>query len=184
MKHRIFLLLLCSLFINANTLFAQVDKSDREERKSDLREKYQERTSKAKEKVDYNVFRRQILGLKEYADERKKIPALQKASKMSVKIVAYVDSLEGDEGPTLTGYIQQNIGDNSINVYELTYDRAAKKIVSVKPTGETSEFEAEEKTTEPKKTITKKKVKGDDDEEEEPEERKTKTKYKEKDDDE
>ena len=56
------------------------------------------------------------------------------------------------------------VGDNSVNVYEITYDRSLKKIVSVKATGETSDIEQDEsdKKTGVKKTNAKKK-KGDDD---------------------
>ena len=86
----------------------------------------------------------------------------------------------------LTGYIMLTLGDNTANVYEVTYDRALKKIVQVKPTGETLDIEKEERT-EPtskqnvKKSAPKKKT-GDDDEdddEDEEEEKPTRGKKKE-----
>ncbi len=162
MKKHIFILFLLAF---ALTSHAQDDKTDR---KQELRDNAAEKKTASKLKVDYNLFRRQMLALPEYGDERKKIPALQKASKMAVKIVAYVDSIDdaGDDVKTLMGYIIENVGDNSTNIYEITYDRATKKITTVKPTGETSDIEqddADTKKTSPKKT-TAKKTKGDDDE--------------------
>ena len=155
------------LFLLAFTITAHAQ-DDKTERKQDLRDNAAEKKLVSKQKVDYNLFRRQMLTLKEYGEERKKIPALQKASKMTVKIVAYVDSLDdaGDDAKTLIGYISENVGDNSTNIYEITYDRALKKITTIKPTGETSDIEQEDnadiKKTTPKKATTKK-PKGDDD---------------------
>ena len=147
MKIKSYLLIIMCLLLGTAG-FAQVDKEDREEKKA-----------RVKDKVDYNVFRRQMLSLKEYLDERKKIPSLQKESKMHVKVVAYVDSTDGgDDSKTLTGFIRQDVGDNSTNVYEVTYDRALKKITLVKPTGEANEIEKQEKAT-PKKTTEKAPVK-------------------------
>ncbi len=180
MKNKIVLLLLLSFNI---TSYAQTDKDDR---KQDIRDNAQERKTITKEKVDYNLFHRQIIALKEYADERKKIPALQKASKMPVKIVSTIDSvddvLDNDKNKTLTGYITENVGDNSVNVYEITYDRSLKKIVSVKATGETSDVEQDEsdKKTGVKKTNAKKK-KGDDDDEDTDEDTPSKKKTKDED---
>ena len=162
MKNKITLLLL----LLSITSYAQTDKDDR---KQDIRDNAQERKVLTKEKVDYNLFHRQLIALKEYSDERKKIPALQKASKMTVKITTSIDSLDDAEddakNKTITGYITENIGDNSVNVYEVTYDRVQKKIVSVKPTGETSDIEQDDNTD--KKTgdtkAKTKKTKGDDD---------------------
>jgi len=151
----------------AITSHAQDDKT---ERKQEIRDNAAEKKVVSKLKVDYNLFRRQILTLPEYGEERKKIPALQKASKMTVKIVAYVDSVDdaGDDLKTLIGYISENVGDNATNIYEITYDRALKKITTVKPTGETSDIEQEDngdvKKAAPKKAATKK-TKGDDDDE-------------------
>ena len=151
------------LFALTTTAFAQSDKSDRDDRKQEIRDNTQERKAIAKEKVDYNLFRRQMLALPEYIDERKKIPALQKASKMSVKIVAYVDTVDnlGDDAKNtpLTGYISEVVGYNTTNMFEVSYDRALKKIVAVKATGETSDIDAPDdaaKTTPGKKATTKK----------------------------
>ncbi len=184
MKHKIILLLLVFVSI---TSYAQTDK---EERKQDIRETAQERKTITKEKVDYNLFHRQLIALKEYADERKKIPALQKASKMTVKITTSIDSLDeqADDSKikTITGYITENVGDNSVNVYEVTYDRTSKKIVSVKATGETSDIEQDDvtgKKTTTKKTSAKKKGDEDDDDADEDAAPKKKTKEKDKDED-
>lgn len=164
MKIKSYLLIIMCLLIGTAG-FAQVDKEDKEEKKA-----------RVKDKVDYNVFRRQMLSLKEYLDERKKIPSLQKESKMHVKVVAYVDSTDGgDDSKTLTGYIRQDVGDNSTNVYEVTYDRATKKITLVKPTGETNEIEKQEKAAPkktPVKTEVKKKPKTDEDEDDDADEEK------------
>lgn len=168
MKKNIILLFLLAF---AFASYAQADKSDKEERKQEIKANEQERKTLTKERVDYNLFHRQLVALKEYSDERKKIPALQKASKMPVKIVASIDSVDdvGDEtkSKTLTGYISENIGDNSTNIYEVTYDRTLKKIISVKATGETSDIEQEEttgkKTTEKKTSVKKTKDEDDDD---------------------
>jgi hypothetical protein len=164
---------------------AQTSDNDRDERKTELREKNDDRHANAKQKVDYNLFRRQMLTLKEYTDERKKIPALQKATKSPAKVIVYVDTAaEGDE-KTLTGFIHEQAGDNSVNVYEITYDRAQKKIVAVKPTGETIDTEKEEASEKVTKEKTvRKKSKDDDDDEETDEEKPVKSKHKEKDKDE
>jgi len=182
MKHKITLLLF--VFISV-TSYAQTDK---EERKQDIRENAQERKTITKEKVDYNLFHRQLIALKEYADERKKIPALQKASKMTVKITTSIDSLDeqtdDSKYKTITGYITENVGDNSVNVYEVTYDRTQKKIVSVKATGETSDVDQEDAAD--KKTTTKKasaKKKGDDDDDDADDDAAPKKKTKDKDED-
>lgn len=172
------------IILSAN-LFAQTSKEDRADHKADVRERNDERYAKAHEKAEYNVFRRQMLVTKEYTDERKKIPALQKAAKTPVRVTVYVDSLsDADDSKTLVGYIREDAGDNSVNVYEITYDRAQKKIVSVKPTGESIESDSEDagEKKEKEKTV-KKKSKDDDDDDDTDEPKSSKTKHKEKDDD-
>jgi len=176
MKFRFVSVFVIMLLLSANS-YAQVDKEEKEEKKAAI-----------KEKVDYNVFRRQMLTLKEYSEERKKVPAIQKTTKLKVKIVAYVDSTDGvDDTKTLTGYIRQDVGDNSANIYEVTFDRAQKKITLVKPTGETNEIEKDDAATDKKpkqKTVIKKKSKTDDDDDDEGDEDKpTKSKQKDKDED-
>jgi len=165
------------LALASATAIAQTDKEERNEQQ-------EEKKAANQNKVDYNLFRRQILGLKEFSEERRKIPALQKANKSPVKIVAVVDSLSDNEDPKrITGYIRQDIGDNSTNVYEVTFDRSIKKIIFVKPTGEANDEEKEE-TADAKKPTSKhaapKKKKADDDDEEE-EEKPSKKKQKEED---
>ena len=150
--------------------FSAAAQTDKEEKK----EQQQERKAANQDKVDVNVFRRMILATKEYSDERRKIPALQKANKVKVRIEAIVDSLsDNEDAKKLTGYIRRDIGDNSVNVYEVIFDRSIKKIISVKPTGEGNEDDNEEsadqKKAPPKHTAkTKKKTDDDDDEDEDP----------------
>jgi hypothetical protein len=162
------------LFILLSTaVFAQADKDEKKEERA-------ERKAAAKDRVDYNVFRRQILATKEYSDERHKMQGLQKNTKEPIKVVAYVDSTESEDVKLLTGYIAVNVGDNSTNVYEFKYDRAAKKIATSKPTGETVEIEAEEKPTARNTTAkpASSKKKTDEDEEEDEEEKPSKRKSK------
>jgi len=165
MKHKFTFLLFCCLTLTVAS-FAQKEKTDQEEKD----EKRDAREARIKDKTDYNLFHRQMLALKEYHDERAKIPNLQKANKVTVKVTAVVDTtadMDDDAGgKILTGYIRQDIGDNSSNVYEVTFDRVKKKIATIKRTGEGEEVEKADKTTpkktEEKKTI-KKKNKDDDD---------------------
>lgn len=169
---------------------------DDEERK----EAQIEKKSANKDRVDNNVFRRQILTLPEFSDQRKKIAELRNQGKGIAKIYAVVDSLnENADEKFLIGYIQLSLGDNSVNVYEITYDRKLKNIILIKPTGETLEVEKEEKDEKatPKKTTSKpvpkkaapKKKKTDEegdeeeDEEEKDEEEEKPTKRKQKDED-
>ena len=113
-----------------------------------------ESRQKAKAKADYAQFRREITNLKEFADEKSKIGALQKENKMKVQVVATIDSLETDDTKTtqLTGYITQVMGDNTANAYEIKFDRNTRKIVSVKRTTEAMEPEAARKAPAKKAT--------------------------------
>jgi hypothetical protein len=158
-----FLLSILFVALAVAPAIAQTDKEDKKEEK-------EEKRAQVKQKVDYNVFRRQILALKEYGDERRKIPELQKATKQPVKLVAYVDSTNDADDGKIVGYIRENVGDNSTDIYEVTYDRALKKIILVKPTGETVEIDKDEKATAKKgagakPTAKKQKEEGDEDEE-------------------
>lgn len=170
MRNRYLLLAFCVLV--SATAFAQKEKMTREEKD----EKNEARLTRIKDKTDYALFHRQMLSLKEYNDERKKIPNLQKANKVPVKIVPVIDSLDDVDdaaAKTLIGYIRQDIGDNSTNLYEVTFDRAQKKIVAVKHTAEAIDAEKEaaeeraekasEKKTPVKTTVKKKKSDDDDD---------------------
>lgn len=137
--------------------FAQVDKEEKEEKKA-----------ASKQKVEYNVFRRQILTLPEFGDERRKVAELQKGMKQQVKLVAYVDSTnDAEDAKTLAGYIRENVGDNTTDVYEVTYDRALKKITAVRPTGDKLELDKDEKPVK-KSAAASKKQKDEDADEEEP----------------
>ncbi len=167
------LLLLFSLLLSL-TSFAQKEKMSRE----DKDEKNAARMARINSKNDYGLFRKQIQALREFEAERQKIPALRKSSKMPVKVVAFIDSNDNDaEGTTKTliGYIRQDVGDNSTNMYEIIYDRAQRTIVSVRHTPEAIEADREfmeeqqEKASpekrQPKKVIQKKAPAEDDDDE-------------------
>jgi hypothetical protein len=165
MTHKITYLFFC-LFFSLSS-FAQQDKMTRE----DKDEKNQARLTRIKDKNDYAIFHRQLLGLKEYLDERKKIPALTKANKSPVKVVAGVDTTDDgvDEAAAkiLIGFIRQDIGDNSVTLYDVTFSRTTKKIVSVKRTAEAMEADNDAEATPgkkaPVKTAVNKKNKEDDD---------------------
>ncbi len=172
MKNIIILIALCVSF--SSTLLAQVP----------VRHATPEAKQRAKDRSDYSLFRRQISALKEFGEERKKIPALQKENKEIVKVVATIDSVDSDDttkNKFITGYITQLIGDNSTNAYELTFDRSLRKITNIKRTGESADPEPaevkEKKVVDkkaPVKVAPKKKSKDgdeDDDEEEEKEEK-------------
>lgn len=162
------LLILVVIMSLCNTVTAQQDRDDRLEERKEAQE---EKKAKNKNKVDYNVFRRQILALPEYAEQRSKLQEIRKASKGIPKINAVVDSTnDSDDTKLLTGYIVLSLGDNTANVYEVTYDRSLKKITIVKPTGETLDIDREDATEQKNgKNVKKpapKKKKGDEDEEE------------------
>ncbi len=153
--------------------------------REDKDEKIKARQDRVDMKNDITIFKRQITGLSEYAAERKKIPDLQKTSKMMVKVIAVVDTEALDNGAdvkTLMGYIRQDVGDNSTVMYELVYDRAQKKISSIKRTAEAADAdkelidEKEEKAAAKKQTTAKKPVakknKDEDEEDEDPDDEK------------
>ena len=173
MKH-ILTLLLLTLSL---TTFAQKEKMTREEKD----DKNAARTARVSAKNDYSIFRKQMMALKEFDAERQKIPALRKASKMTVKVSAIIDSNDNDEegtSKTLVGYIRQDVGENSTNMYDITFDRQQKKIITVHHTQEAIDAdrdlmdEMQEKGSPAKpgtKAGTKKKSKdGDDDDDDEP----------------
>jgi hypothetical protein len=168
MKHTASILFLLMFCVPA---FAQVDKEEKEEKKE-----------LAKQKVDYTVFRRQMLTLKEYSDERRKIAELQKTTKQPVKITAFVDSAsDADDTKILIGYIRESVGDNATDIYEVTYDRSLKKIIFVKPTGEILEIDGEDKIT--KKAGAKKTVRNKEEDEDGEAPRRPKQKQKDPDED-
>ncbi len=151
-------ILLAVTLLLSLTTFAQQEKKTREEKN----EQNQARNARMANKSDAAIFRRQLLALKEYADERKKIPALQKANKgVVVRVSVAVDTADLTDDAitkTLNGYIKQDIGDVSNNTYEAIFDRTLKKITSLKKTGDGEEVEKAEapEKAEPKKTDTKK----------------------------
>lgn len=156
-------ILLALCMVSFTALYAQSGKEEQAEKR-------EENKAKAKDRSDYNLFHRQMLALKEFSEERRKIPALQKANKgIIIKIAAVVDTSDDEaRSKTLTGFIVQHIGDNSVNVYEVTYDRAVKKIITVKHTLESSEADKADKedkaieTKHPAKKTIHKKNKDDD----------------------
>ncbi|MES2701822.1 MAG: hypothetical protein V4649_04240 [Bacteroidota bacterium] len=156
MRYILSVVCLTVLSLSAN---AQMDKEEKQDRKA-----------ASQQKVDYNLFRRQMLTLKEYSDERRKMAELQKTTKDQVKLVAYVDSTnEADDSKTLVGYIRENVGENSTDLYEVTYDRSLKKIIFVKATGETVELDEERAKGKPgTKKPAAKKSKDDEDDEDNP----------------
>ncbi len=129
------------------------------------------------DKSDIINFHRQILSLKEYNDERAKIPALQKANKVTVKVKGVVDTTdattdgEDDGKPTnkLTGYIRQELGNETIDLYQLTYDRTKKKITAVVPVSDSTDNRRSIIATGTKKAMSKKNSKKSEDDEDEDE---------------
>lgn len=131
------------------------------------------------DKSDIINFHRQILSLKEYNEERAKIPALQKANKVTVKVKAIVDTSDmasdtdddGKPNTKLTGYIRREIGQESIDVYQLSFDRIKKKITAVVPVTDSTDA-ALKSVIAPgtKKTAIKKTAKKSDDDEDDDDE--------------
>ena len=157
------LMMLC-----ATHTFAQHTKEDR-------KEEQEEKKAANKDRVDIAVFRRQILSLREFSDQRRKVAEWRAQGKGIIKIFAVVDSLNDiEDGKFLKGYIQLIKGDEVANVYELTFDRALKRITLVKPTDEKLDLADDEEKAERKtKSATAKPVKKkktDDDEEDDEEE--------------
>jgi len=162
---RILLLMLMLCTVHA---FGQKTKEDRKEEQD-------EKKTANKDRVDISVFRRQILSLTEFSDQRRKVAEWRAQGKGAIKIFAVVDSLNDvEDGKFLKGYIQLIKGDEVANVYELTFDRGLKRITLVKPTSEKLDLgDDEEKAERKAKPVTakpaKKKKTGDDDEEDEEE---------------
>lgn len=140
MKNKVALLIFSVLI--SLTSFAQKEKMTREEKD----EKNAARQARINSRNDYAIFRKQIMALKQFEAEKQKIPALRKSSKMNVKVVAVIDSTDNDldaASKTLLGYIRQDVGENSTNMYEITFDRTQKQITSVKHTQEAIDADKE-----------------------------------------
>jgi len=122
---------------------------------------------RSRDRADYNTFKHQIIALKEFAEEKKKVSKLIKDNHVPVKVLAVVDSSDSgdDDKNGLKGYICQQIGENSSNIYEISFDRAQKKITAVKKTGEGDDPEVQEKEPKEKKTTAHAKPKKDKDDE-------------------
>jgi len=188
MNYRNTLLSICCLLLSVVS-FAQKEKMTREEKD----EKIQARAARIANKNDYAIFHKQMLAMKEYLDERKKIPALQKANKGIVKVVAVVDSVDDEDdakSKSLFGVIRLDVGDNSTTVYEVTFDRIGKKIVAVKNTQEGAEADREQGDDKPvrkttvttkEKTVIHKKNTDDDDDDDGDEDKPAKPSKKQKD---
>ncbi|NCX95661.1 MAG: hypothetical protein EBX41_04490 [Chitinophagia bacterium] len=116
-------------------------------------------------KGEYTAFRKKIVALPQFAEERKRIPALQRQNKgAQIKVIPTIDSTADTDDKNLTGYITQVIGDNAVNVYEITYNRADGTITQVKATGDGEKPEAKPAPAKPSKAqATKPKKKTDDD---------------------
>jgi len=145
MRYRI-LQTICLLAISATAIAqapVQKEKMTREEKD----EKNAAREARINAKNEYAIFRRQAQALPEFGEERRKAGKLANDTKQAVKVVVAIDSL--DEGDTttkaLTGYIVQNNGDNAILLYDLSFDRKERKIVSVRRNAEAAEAEKTEK---------------------------------------
>ena len=200
MRNRHLLLFCCILLSVASFGQGQKEKMTREEKN----ERNQARQERIDLKNDMVIFKKQILGLKEYGLERKKIPDLQKTSKMTVKVTAVIDSESTEnsaESKTLIGYIKQDVGDNTTNMYELIFDRSLKKISSVKRTPEAIDADRElaedkeekasakeekasvKKGSVSKKPVAKKNKDEDDEDDEADEEKPSRSKRKDKDED-
>ena len=131
---------------------------------------------KALERAEFGALRKQIAALKEFELEKRKALKVQQEKKQLVKVLATIDSIDVEDSTikTITGYITQQIGDASANVYEILYNRTTKTITSVKKTGEGEEPEVPKKkaaaaTTAKKDDAAKKKTKDADGDEEEDE---------------
>ena len=158
-----FYILLCALFFGTAAAHAQQD--DKDERK----EQQAEKKEQSKEKVDLNLFHRQMLTLPEYSNERRRL-ASQNGDKG--KVTAYVDTAtDAENSKFLTGYIARSSGGEVVNLYEVSFDRSIRKIVGIKPTGEATgnanmDEDHDEPTLPAARKTTRQKA-GDDDEEEE-----------------
>ncbi len=141
MKYRI-LQTICLLAISA-TAFAQVPAPKEKMTREEKDEKNAAREARINAKNEYIIFRRQINALPEFAEEKRKAAKLASDTKQPIKVVVAIDSL--DEGDTttkaLTGYIVQNNGDNATLLYDLSFDRKERKIISVKRNVEAIEAE-------------------------------------------
>lgn len=155
MKNTI-LILLTAILVHTGAI-SQPEKMTRE----DKNEKNAARQARVDSKNDFAIFKKQMLALKEFEAARQRIPVLRKMNKVAVKVTVAVDSTDDDgagDSKTLAGYIRQDVGDNTTNLYEITFDRAQKKIVRVVRTEEAIEADREmmeeqnEQTTEKKET--------------------------------
>lgn len=157
---------LVCLFIVLCSMHAAAQQRTKEDRK----EEQDERRAAGKDRVDYAVFRRQILSITEFSDQRRKIAEWKAQGKGIAKIYAVVDSLnDNEDGKFLKGYIRLIMGGSVADVYELSFDRGLKRIVLVKPTGEQLEIEEPAKPERKRNTASpvKKKKTGDEDDEDE-----------------
>jgi hypothetical protein len=141
--------------------------------KEDKKEEQEEKKLAGKDRVDIAVFRRQILSMPEFSEQRRRVAEWRAQGKGIIKIFAVVDSLnEYEDGKFMKGFIQLIKGDEVANVYELTFDRGLKRITLVKPTSEKldlgdDEEKAERKPKTTAKPVKKKKTGDDEDDEEE-----------------
>jgi len=175
MNNKNIVLIACGLLLSIGS-YAQTAVPKEKMTAEEKQEKSEARASRVNAKNDYSIFRKQAVALKEFSDEKKKAPKLQADSKMPVKVVVAIDSLEEGDNTTkvLTGYIVQTVGDNTTQLYDLTFDRKEKKIITVKKTAEAIDADKEEADEKAEKKADKagakpavhKKSKDDDDDDE------------------
>lgn len=144
--------------------------------REDKDEKNAARMDRINTKNDIAVFRKQLAGSKEYSAERARLATMQKAGKGQFRLSAVVDTGDLDNSASqnlLNGYIREDEGDNSTNVYEAVFDRKMKKIISMKKTADAEamdEDDADDQADTDKssnhKKMNSKKVKDADDEDE------------------
>jgi hypothetical protein len=118
-------------------------------------------------KADYSLFKKQIMELPEYLQEKQAASKLAKQAGMPVKIVITITADSADDNDetsanTLNGYIQEEKGTDRETVYEIQFDRVAQKITSVQHVADNTESEEDDSD----KPTHKKSKKSDGDDEE------------------
>ena len=98
----------------------------------------QAKHTKIQARSDSSLFHHQIMALKEYKAELKKIAKLSKENGKPVKIKIEIDAVSADaedDGDTkntiITGYIKEDMGDMVTEAYQISFDTVTKKITSV-----------------------------------------------------
>ena len=94
--------------------------------------------TKSQIKSDSALFYHQIVALKEYKSELKKLPKLSKENGKAVKIKIEIDAMSQDvdddadaKNTIITGYIKEDFGDMVTEAYQISFDTVTKKITSI-----------------------------------------------------